>query len=161
VALDIPLAVWEHEVQLALRTGELPCAQRVDHDRRQWHFAPGRIALGRTDCVQAIGALPHVEHLALEVDPVPGQPAQLTSAEACEHRRQKQRPPCLGQIGQSHAVGRAQFQRLWAARDAADADHAFERGDRYTQPNVTIDPRSEAFAVFGEIGALGRNEQRI
>src|SRR5215472_2306270 len=84
VALDIAFAVREHEVQLALRTGELPCAQRVDHDRGERDLPPGRVRFWRADRVPAIGALPHGQHLALEVDSLPSQSAQLTRAQPAE-----------------------------------------------------------------------------
>src|ERR1700730_9364772 len=58
-------------------------------------------------------------------------------------------------------VHRAVLQRLRAARDAADADDAFESGDRDTQAYCTVDPRGQAFAVLCEISALGRDEQRV
>ena len=53
------------------------------------------------------------------------------------------------------------LQRLRAARDAADADDAFQSGDRDTQACCALDPRGQAFAVLREIGALGRDEQRV
>src|SRR5207244_9008229 len=45
--------------------------------------------------------------------------------------------------------------------DAADADDAFESGDRHAQAGCALDPRGQAFAVLREISALGRDEQRV
>jgi hypothetical protein len=60
-----------------------------------------------------------------------------------------------------HAVHRAVLQGLRAARDAANADDAFESGDRNTQARCALDPRGQAIAVLCEISALGRDEQRV
>jgi hypothetical protein len=65
------------------------------------------------------------------------------------------------QMRDRHAVHRAVLQRLRAARDAANADDAFERGDRDTQARCALDSRGQAFAVLCEISALGRDEQRV
>jgi hypothetical protein len=58
VACDLPARCREYEVQLTLRTGELPFPQHIDHERSERHSAVTGLRLWLADHVVAVGALP-------------------------------------------------------------------------------------------------------
>ena len=74
-------------------TRQLMRAQCRHHHRRQRDGALAGFRLGLSDRVEAVGALPHMQFAALEVDIRPAQAAQFGRAQAGEDRGQEQRPP--------------------------------------------------------------------
>src|SRR6516165_3575429 len=85
--LDIAVAVRKHQPKAGLAvfgesgTRQFPFAQRVDDDWRERHLTLARNTLRRANRVPTIGALSHGQHLPLEVDVIPRQPAQFARAQ--------------------------------------------------------------------------------
>ena len=118
MALDTADAVREHQIQLALRTGELPFPQGADHDRRQRNGPPAGRALQRPHGVEAVGTLTDAQLGLLQVDVSPAQTTQLGSPQPGEDRGQEEGPPAPLQMAQD----RADF--VWAWDINADLERA-------------------------------------
>src|SRR5258708_4520953 len=93
VTFDVAVTVGKDEPELALGASQFPFAQCVDDHRRHWDFAIPRCGFRRTDLAPKIRALPHVNHLALEVDIVPRQTAEFGGAHPSENSGHKEGPP--------------------------------------------------------------------
>src|SRR5437016_3205503 len=77
VALDLSHAVGKYQLERPLRAGDPPFLERVDDHRRHRDFAITGRRFRRTDLAPKICALPNVDHVALEIDIIPGQAAQF------------------------------------------------------------------------------------
>src|ERR1700738_1374028 len=93
VVLDIPKAVREHQILLALWTCKLPFTQSIKRQRRQRDRSLAGFGLWLSDLVVAVGPLMHPEFTLFEINIGPAQPANFGSAQPGEDGGQQQRPP--------------------------------------------------------------------